>query len=59
MKIAALAADVGYSTEKNLYRNMREITGYTPGELKLKSADQLSALADRLLPRRRLHHVLR
>ena len=54
MKVAALAAHVGYSTEKNLYRNMREITGYTPGELKLQNADELSALADRLLPRRRV-----
>ena len=53
-KIAAIATSVGYSSEKNFYRNTREITGHTPGELKRIGPNQLRTLADRLLPQRKV-----
>lgn len=50
-KIRAIAACVGYSSEKNFYRVVRRFTGRTPAELRALSGTDVTRLAASLLPR--------
>jgi len=49
-KTAAVARTVGYRSEKNFYRALRDVTGKTPKELKSISPQSLDALARDILP---------
>lgn len=48
-KTAAVALSVGYRSEKNFYRALRDVTGNRPADLKSMQHDRLRALAHDIL----------
>jgi AraC-like DNA-binding protein len=54
VKVTVVAAAVGYVNDRNFYRNVRRLTGCTPGELRERTPAQLLELADGMLPKRRV-----
>ncbi len=51
-KISAVARAVGYRSEKNFYRAMRGVTGWTPSKLSLMNPRVLETVAAGILPRK-------
>jgi AraC-like DNA-binding protein len=49
-KVSGVARSVGYRSDKNLYRVLREVAGATPSELRSKSLEVLEELASTLRP---------
>ena len=54
-KISAVAPSVGYSSDKNLFRNIRALTGYTPADLRSLDGSTLDSIAASLVPGRLNH----
>lgn len=49
-KTAAVSQAVGYRSEKNFYRALRDVTGKKPTELKLMSEGRLRSMARAIVP---------